>query len=88
MADNKALNTREVKVNALSFIGTLYAQTVTITVTDNDVTLDFIYIHPNAGVTEGQIVSRVTLPRKAAEDISKIIDETIKKHESKKTKSD
>jgi len=70
------------KVNAGTFVGSIYSQAVSVTVTDIDVTIEFIYINPRDKA--GQLVSRVTLPRKAGEELAKTILTTVKIHESKK----
>lgn len=83
MANNKI---REIKVKPLTFFGSQFSQATTVTVTDTDVTLDFIYIHPNESVEEAQVVSRITMPKVAALELVKSINETINKHEKKSSK--
>jgi hypothetical protein len=73
----------QVKVNANTIIGSTYAQIVGVTVTDTEVTLEFVYINPQIK-TQGQTVARITIPRQSAEGLAKIIPETIKQHENKK----
>ncbi|PIZ64892.1 hypothetical protein COY14_03630 [Candidatus Roizmanbacteria bacterium CG_4_10_14_0_2_um_filter_36_9] len=77
---------REIKVKPLTYFGSQYSQTTTVTVTDSDVTLDFIYIHPNESVKEAQVISRVTLPKNVAIELANAINETTKKHEKKSIK--
>lgn len=72
-----------VDVKANTVVGSVYSQAVTVTVTDVDLTLEFVYINPRAK-TEGQVVARVTLPLKSGENLAKVILETIKQHEDKK----
>lgn len=72
-----------INVNAGSFIGSKYAQLTSVTVTDVDLTLEFVYINPREK-TQGQVVSRVTLPLPSGENLAKIILETMKQHELKK----
>lgn len=70
-------------VNANTFVGSTYSQVVGITVTDVDMTLDFVYVNPR-DKTKGQVVARVTLPRGAGEELAKAITDTIKQHEENK----
>lgn len=71
-----------VKTN--TFLGSAYAQIVGVVVTDTDITLEFAYFNPRPGNTEAQVVSRVTLPRRAGEGISNAILNAIREHEFKK----
>ena len=81
---NKKEISREVKVNPTAYRGSTFSQATSITVTDNDITLDFIYIHPNMTVTEGHIVSRVTMPTHSALEMIRSMQETLKKHAENK----
>lgn len=76
----------QIKVNSNTVVGSNYAQIVAVNVTDTEVTLEFVYVNPQVKV-EGNTVARVTLPRQAAQELAKIIPETIKKHEEKKSLS-
>lgn len=79
MADQKR---QELHVNTGTKIGSQYAQIVGITVSDdNTITLDFLYVHPREK-TKAEVVSRVTLPRKVGEELSYLIQMTVKKHDS------
>lgn len=69
-------------VDSSTHIGSVYSQVVGITVTDVDITLDFVYVNPR-DKTKGQVVTRVTLPRSAGEGLANAIIATIKKHEKK-----
>ena len=53
-----------------------------ITVTDTDLTLEFVYINTRSG--EGEVVSRITLPPKVAEDLATSIIKTKKAHLDRK----
>lgn len=77
------LTPQELKVNAGTVLGTAYSQIASITITDIDITLEFVYINPREK-TNGQVVSRVTMPRPAGEDLAKTILNTIKMHEAQK----
>ncbi len=74
-------------VKSGTIIGSTYSQVAGVTVTDNEVTIEFVYINPQIR-TEGQTVARITMPRKSAQELAKIIPETITKHESKKSASE
>lgn len=76
------LKSQEIKVNANTFIGSKYAQVVSVTVTDIDITMEFVYLNPRN--KEGQIVSRITMPRPSGEELAKTILTTVKMHEAKK----
>jgi len=71
------------KVNAGTFRGSTYSQIVGITVTDIDITLEFVYVNPR-DKTQGEVVSRVTLPRKSGEELAQKIIATVQAHEKNK----
>lgn len=77
-------NTQELMVNTKTVIGSVYAQIVGVTVTDIDVTLEFVYKHPREEVKEAQVVARVTLPKQSGESLARSIIDTVKLHEAKK----
>ncbi len=83
--NNKKQQDTQLSVNASSFIGSLYSQMVNITVTDLEFTLEFIYVNPR-DFTKAEVVSRITLPRRAAEELPKMIQDVVKQHEEKKKK--
>ena len=64
----------EVKVASNTVIGSSYAQIATVFASNIDVTLDFIFLHPR-DMTEGQVVSRVTMPIAEATQLAKILGE-------------
>lgn len=80
----KTRQPQKVTVRAGTFLGSVYSQIVGITVTDTDITLEFAYKHPREEIKEAQVVSRVTMPRRAGEDLAKAILDTIKLHEAKR----
>ena len=82
MADEKGFS-RTLKVNAGSFKGSVYSQFVGVTVTDADMTLEFVYINPR-NKTEGEVVSRVTLPRAAGKGLAETVLKTMAMHEKGK----
>lgn len=71
-------------VNTNTVLGSVYSQIVGVTVSDLDITLEFVYKHPREDATEAQVVARVTLPRSVGEELAVAIVDTIKAHESKK----
>lgn len=73
-----------ITVKTNTFLGSLYSQIVGVSITDVDVTLEFVYKNPRQEIKEAQVVSRVTLPRQAGEELAKTILNTIKIHEAKK----
>lgn len=75
-----------IDVNTNTIIGSQYAQIIGVTVSDVDATLEFVYINPQIK-TKGQTVARITIPRSSAEELAKIISETIKKHEEAKKRT-
>lgn len=81
----KKLDSAQLNVKSGTVIGSTYSQAVSVTVTDNDVTLEFIYVNPRSK-TEGEIISRVTLPRVAGEGLAKAIGDTVLQHEANKRK--
>lgn len=73
----------EIKVNPNTIVGSAFSQVVGISVTDNDGTLDFVFV--NSQTKEGQTVARITLPRKTLEGLAVMIVNTYKKHDEKKS---
>ncbi len=74
---------KQLEVKADTFTGSLYSQFVGVTVTDLDITLEFVFINTRTG-KHGEVVSRVTLPRQAGEGLAKVIMELIEKHDARK----
>ena len=70
-------------INSNTFTGSTYAQFVGVTVTDVDITLEFVFINPRDN-TKGQVVSRVSLPRKVGASLAETIFTVMKMHEKKK----
>ena len=81
MADQPPQN---ISVRTDTVIGSQYAQIVGVLITDNDITLEFVYKNPREEIKEAQVVSRVTLPVNAGDKLAKTIIDTIKLHEAKK----
>jgi len=79
----KFLPENTVTVNAGTFVGSVYSQIVGISVTDNDLTLEFVFVNPRNN-REGQVVSRVTLPINAGLGLADVIQKTINEHIKKK----
>jgi len=75
---------KKINVNTSTISGSVFAQLVGVTVGDSEVTLEFVYINQRDS-TQGNVVSRVTLPIPVAEQLSVIIPETIKIHKAKKS---
>lgn len=73
---------KETVIDAGTFVGSKYAQFVSVSITDIDVTLEFAFINPRD--KKGQVVSRVTLPLLAGIDLAQTILTTQKMHEQKK----
>jgi len=73
----------ELVVNATAYTGSHYSQLVGVTVTDLDITLEFVYINPR-DKTKGEVVSRVTLPQQAGENLAEVIKSTVFTHKKKK----
>lgn len=80
----KQSNIKQLKVIMESVVGSVYAQIVSVVVTDSEITLEFAYINPRPGTEEAHVVSRVTLPRLAGENVAKAITNTIAEHEKKR----
>lgn len=81
---NQKTNPIDITIKTDTTIGSTYAQMIGVVVTDNDFTLEFAYLNPRPGNKEAHVVSRVTLPRAAAEGLANTIVSTIKEHEAKK----
>ncbi|MBI2326786.1 hypothetical protein HYU92_00555 [Candidatus Curtissbacteria bacterium] len=86
MTDKKDKKAEQEKllVRANTVLGSAYAQIVGVSVTDVDITLEFVYKNPRAEIKEAQVVSRVTLPIRVGQELADTIINTIKVHEEKK----
>lgn len=73
---------KEVKVTSDKINGSQYSQVVTITTTDIDSTLEFVFINPRSG--QGEVVARVTLPNETASSLAKTIENNLDKHYKEK----
>lgn len=82
MPDQKQPPVLNVRTDTI--LGSSYSQIVGVSVTDIDITLEFVYKHPRQEVKDAQVVARVTLPRQAAQELAETIINTIKLHEAKK----
>lgn len=71
-----------IEVNTQSIVGSVYAQIIGVTVTDIDVTLEFVYTNPRT--SKGDVTSRVTLPKEAGKGLADAIQRAFKSHEEKK----
>ena len=80
----KQSNIKKMSVKTESVIGTVFAQIVGVIVTNTVITLEFAYLNPRPETKEAHVVSRVTLPKMAGENLAKIIIKTIEEHENKK----
>lgn len=70
-------------IDSGGFRGSTYSQLVGVTVTDVDVTLEFVFINPRDN-TKGQVVSRITLPRNVGTSLAETILTVIKMHDKRK----
>lgn len=78
---------KKITIKSNTVQGTAYSQLVGVTITDIDLTLEFVYINPRPnkeGESEGEVVARVTLPIEAAKGLSEVIKDTLMKHFAKK----
>lgn len=78
---------KTVEIKADTIVGTVYSQLVGVTITDTDLTLEFVYLNPRPtsnGSLNGQVVARVTLPIEAARGLPDAITSTLKTHFDKK----
>lgn len=70
-------------VNTGAVIGSTYSQIARVTVSDNEITIEFAYVHP-ADPTQGQSVARVTMPVKAGISLAQTILQLKNIHDKKK----
>lgn len=87
MATQPERQEKKLRVKSGTVVGTAYSQVVSVTITDTDLTLEFVYVNPRPnqeGISEGEIVARVTLPIEAAKGLSEIIEKTLTTHFEKK----
>lgn len=78
----KQQESKQLVVNSNTCVGSTFSHVVGVTVSDIEVTLEFVYIHPRS--KEGQVVSRVTLPIDVASDLSRVISSSINNHGNSK----
>lgn len=67
-----------IAINTETILGTQYSQVASITISDLDITLDFVYVNPQT--KKGIVVSRVTMPKVSGEQLANLILQTIKQH--------
>lgn len=61
-------------------IGSTFSQLFNVSVDNANITIEFVYAHPQDPINKSQIVSRVTLPRPSGEELAKLILSTVKIH--------
>lgn len=81
--DQNLVPENTVIVDSKTYVGSVYSQIVGISVTDNDLTLEFVFVNPRNN-KEGQVISRVTLPINAGIGLANAISDTINKHIKKR----
>ncbi|OGK64406.1 hypothetical protein A2313_00785 [Candidatus Roizmanbacteria bacterium RIFOXYB2_FULL_41_10] len=82
MGETKKI-TEKVTINTGTIVGSQYSQLVGVSVTDVDITLEFVFINPRDR-SIGQVVSRITLPIDVGMNLAKAIFETIEMRRHKK----
>ena len=70
------------KTSTNAVVGSTYSQAASVSVSDVDITIEFVYISPRDKKEE--VVVRVTLPRNSGQELAKTILNTIHFHEAKK----
>lgn len=87
--DNKNLPiVSKVNINTGTIIGSQYSQLVGISVTDTDITIEFVFVNPRKnlqGENDGQVVARVTLPINASLTLANAIQEAVNQHIKKRS---
>lgn len=83
MEEKKAQIPAQTTINAGTVIGSTFAHLANVSVTDNDITLEFVFINPRDPST-GQVVSRVTMPRANGLELGNIIKIASQMQENKK----
>ncbi len=82
--EDKKTQLEPLLVKAGTILGSTYAQIVGVSVTDVDITLEFVYKNPRVEIKEAQVVSRVTLPLRVGQELADTIIKTIKVHDENK----
>lgn len=82
MIDKENQN-KKIVINTSTTLGSTYSQLVGVSVTDIDITLEFVYINPRTQAN-AQVVSRITLPIEVGIKLAKTIIETTELHKNKK----
>ena|SRR3990167_6516865 len=95
MANGQKVVKVKLNVDASTYAGTAYAQVALVNVTDTEVTMDFVYVHPSNLLKaadlksdkpkeqKAQIVSRVVMPVAQAKQFADAVLNTIEKHVKK-----
>ncbi len=86
--DSNPKKTQEIKaldllVNTGTVVGSTYSQIARVTISDNEITIEFAYVHP-ADPRQGQSVARVTMPIKSGISLAQTILQLDKIHEKRK----
>lgn len=82
--ENKQTPQRELKINVPTGHVPVYANSVQISVSNEEVTLQFLFVRPNTD--HGLLVSEVVITPNHAMKLQKALDETVKKHFTKHIK--
>ena len=80
MADKKkttkSKKPQAMDVDRTTIIGSEFAQFATVHATKTEVTFDFVFSHPG-NYAEGQVVSRITMPRGQAGELARITENLL-----------
>lgn len=82
MAEEKK-TPKDLLINTGTVRGSAYSQIARVTVSDNEITIEFAYVHP-ADPTQGHSVARVTMPVRAGISLAETILQIKKIHEKRK----
>lgn len=82
--ENKQIPPRELKITVPDKHTPTYANSVQINVSNEEVTLQFLFVRPNT--EHGLLVSEVIITPNHAMRLQKALDETVKKHFTKHIK--
>lgn len=74
---------QELIVNTGTVIGSAYSQIARVTISGEEMTIEFGYVHPT-DLTQGQTVARITMPIRAGLNLAQTILQLQKFHEKRK----
>lgn len=83
--DSPAPQPKGIKITtSLEMLRGVYANTIKVSVNDNETIIDFAFVNSDETGTQGQLVSRVIIPQGFTKTLADSISKTLEAHLQKK----